>query len=157
MSDKFKLQELRIFADGLETENRRLEERIAELEASNADFRFMRDKDAGRIAELEEGLRQYADLFPKPNIASELLANLEAHNRGLKQRIAELEHNWQMEGNFSRAIIDARDQRIVELEECLSGMCALLNLIHTGDYPIAAEILWRLTAAEALLANESKP
>jgi hypothetical protein len=30
-------------------------------------------------------------------------------------RIAELEHNWQEEAKFSRAIIDARDQRIAEL------------------------------------------
>jgi hypothetical protein len=28
-----------------------------------------------RIKELEDCLRQYADLFPKPNIASELLAS----------------------------------------------------------------------------------
>ena len=41
----------------------------------------------------------------------------EAYIRELKQRIAQLEHNWQGEASFSRAIIDARDKRIAELED----------------------------------------
>lgn len=89
--------------------------------ADTEEFRVEHEHLKERVAELEDRLKKAQD-----GAIERGFKLLDANNR-----IAELEHNWQMEGNFSRTIIDARDKRIAELEE--SEKMLMTQLVEWRD------------------------